>query len=91
MAKPLPPAIIETGVVFTPPVRTETTQHGKPISLIETIRNLKVKQSFTIDDCCHEWRARVSAACSYVNKGKKLKVKLRCHKTKEGKLLITRL
>jgi len=89
--KTLPPAILETGVACVQKVRTQTTQGGKPISLVATIREMKVGHSFWIDESTHEWRARVNAARSHVNRGRKVAIRLKTQKTNKGTLLVTRI
>lgn len=94
-SKPLPPAIIEKGVVCPKEPRTYTTQFGKPISLIETLRSLKVGGSFKIDESSHKWRSRVNAARSYVNLNRKEPIRIKTEKIGKGEfvgmLLITRI
>jgi hypothetical protein len=76
-----PVAVAETDVEQRP--WTTTTSLGRPISIAESIRNLKPGQSFRIDD--HNWRRRITATASYLG------IKVSTSRLQDDRLLITRL
>lgn len=77
----LPVAPIERNVDL--PMLSKTTSFGKIISLVTTLRKLKVGEGFRIDD--HGWRGRVTATTSYLG------IKCRTTKMNDGKLYVERI
>lgn len=74
-------APIETGVSIPP--RGITTSFGERISMFNTLRALKVGQSFVIDK--HEWRSRVTASANNLN------IPVQTHRLADGKLRVMRV
>lgn len=78
-----PIAVIETGIVLKARPYATVTSMGETISLTDTMKALKVGQSFRLDQAI--WRRRATATASHVG------IKVSTTKMKDGKLLVTRV
>lgn len=78
-----PIAVIETGLVPKPRRYATVTSMGETINLTETMRKMKVGQSFRLDEAI--WRRRATATASHVG------IKVSTTKMADGKILVTRV